>query len=120
MVEPEGLPDWLTQADLDFFTNEFKRTGFRGGLNWYRNMDRNHELMGAWATAKVTIPAMFIAGDRDPVLTIIPGANMMETMKPNVPDLREVVMIKGAGHWTQQESPAEVSEAMIRFARSLK
>jgi pimeloyl-ACP methyl ester carboxylesterase len=119
MIEPPGLPDWLTQADLDFFTNEFKRTGFRGGLNWYRNMDRNYELMGAWATAKVTIPAMFIAGDRDPVLSMIPGANMMETMKPAVPDLREVEMIPGAGHRTQQEAPAAVNEAMIRFAKSL-
>ena len=119
MQDPKELPAWLTQKDLDFFTSEFKRTGFRGGLNWYRNMDRNFDLMGAWATAKVTIPAMFIAGDRDPVLTMIPGANMMETMKPSVPNLKEVVMIPGAGHWTQQESPKEVNEAMIRFAKSL-
>ena len=119
MVYPDALPGWLSEKDLEFFTNEFKRTGFRGGLNWYRNMDRNFDLMGAWATAKITVPAMFIAGDRDPVLTMIPGGNMMEAMKPAVPKLQEVVMIPGAGHWTQQEAPAAVNEAMIRFAKSL-
>jgi pimeloyl-ACP methyl ester carboxylesterase len=119
MQDPTTMPAWLTEKDLDYFTNEFKRSGFRGGLNWYRNMDRNFNLMGAWATAKVTIPAMFIAGDRDPVLTMIPGGNMMESMKPAVPNLKDVVMIPGAGHWTQQEAPVAVNEAMIRFAKSL-
>jgi pimeloyl-ACP methyl ester carboxylesterase len=119
MQDPTELPSWLSEADLDFYTGEFTRSGFRGGLNWYRNMDRNWELMGAWATAKITVPALFIAGDRDPVLTMIPGANMMDVMKPQVPNLKEVVMVPGAGHWTQQERPAEVNAAMIKFLRSL-
>jgi len=119
MQDPTELPSWLSDADLDFYTGEFARSGFRGGLNWYRNMDRNWDLMGAWATAKITVPALFIAGDRDPVLTMIPGANMMDVMKPQVPNLKEVVMVPGAGHWTQQERPAEVNAAMITFLRGL-
>lgn len=120
MREPEQLPDWLTEADLDFYTNEFKRTGFRGGLNWYRNFDRNWELTAAWQGAQVTVPALFIAGDRDPVLSMIPGRSPLETMKPNVPNLRDAILIPGAGHWIQQERPAEVNEALITFLKSLR
>jgi pimeloyl-ACP methyl ester carboxylesterase len=119
MEDPAQLPPWLTEADLDYFTGEFQRTGFRGVLNRYRNLDRTFNLMGPWATAKVTIPALFIAGDRDPVLTMIPGGNMMESMKPMVPNLKDAILIPGAGHWTQQERPAEVNAAMIDFLKSL-
>jgi pimeloyl-ACP methyl ester carboxylesterase len=119
MEEPAHPAAWLSEADLDFYAGEFARSGFRGGLNWYRNMDRNFNLTGGWATAKITVPALFVAGDRDPVLNMIPGANLMDTMKPIVPNLKEVVMVPGAGHWTQQERPAEVNAAMIRFLKSL-
>ncbi len=119
MEDPAELPPWLSEADLDFFTAEFERTGFRGGLNWYRNFDRNWNLTGPWQGAKITVPALFIAGDRDPVLSMIPGANMMDAMKPVVPNLKKVVMIPGVGHWTQQEAPAEVNAALIEFLRSL-
>ena len=47
MADPASLPPWLSESDIDFYTAEFARTGFRGGLNWYRNIDRNWELLGA-------------------------------------------------------------------------
>src|SRR5206468_376716 len=62
---PATLPAWLTEADVDFYAGEFARVGFRGGLNWYRNIDRNWELLAPWAGAKVTVPALYITGDRD-------------------------------------------------------
>ena len=62
------LPAWLTDADVDFYTAEFTRTGFRGGLNWYRNIDRNWELLAPFDGLRVTVPALYIAGDRDPVV----------------------------------------------------
>jgi pimeloyl-ACP methyl ester carboxylesterase len=62
------LPTWLGEADLDFYAGEFTRTGFRGGLNWYRNIDRNWELLAPFAGAKVTVPALYMAGDRDLVV----------------------------------------------------
>ena len=62
MNEPEKLPAWLAKPDLDFYAGEFARAGFRGGLNWYRNFDRNWELLAPWADAKVTIPSYFIGG----------------------------------------------------------
>jgi hypothetical protein len=68
MPTPSTLPAWLTAADVDFYANEFARTGFRGGLNWYRNIDRNWELMAPFAGSKVTVPALYMAGDRDLVV----------------------------------------------------
>jgi pimeloyl-ACP methyl ester carboxylesterase len=116
---PAVLPIWLGAADLDFYTGEFARTGFRGGLNWYRNIDRNWELLAPFAGAQVTVPALYIAGDRDLVLAF-PG---MDRLIPNlasfVPGLHRTIILPGCGHWTQQERPAEVNSAMIDFLRSL-
>ena len=67
-IDPPTLPAWLTEADIDVFAGEFARTGFRGGLNWYRNIDRNWELLAPFAGAKVTVPALYMAGDRDLVV----------------------------------------------------
>ena len=68
MVTPGSLPAWITEEDVNFYAAEFARTGFRGGLNWYRNIDRNWELLAPFAGAKVTVPALYIAGDRDLVM----------------------------------------------------
>jgi pimeloyl-ACP methyl ester carboxylesterase len=113
------LPPWLTEADLDFYATEFARTGFRGGLNWYRNIDRNWELTAPFAGKTVDVPALYIAGDRDLVVSF-PG---MDQLLPNltkfVPTLRQTVMLPGCGHWTQQERPAEVNTAIIDFLKRL-
>src|SRR5215472_8537245 len=73
-----ALPAWLTEADIDFYASEFKRTGFRGALNWYRNIDRNWELLAPFAGAKLTVPALYIAGDRDMVVAF-PGTEQTLT-----------------------------------------
>jgi pimeloyl-ACP methyl ester carboxylesterase len=119
MVPPERLPAWLTEADLDFYAGEFTRTGFRGGLNWYRNIDRSWELMAAYAGARVTVPALCMIGELD--LTMgFPGArDVVASMRQRVPLLRETIMLPGCGHWTQQERPDQVNQAMIAFLRSL-
>jgi pimeloyl-ACP methyl ester carboxylesterase len=118
-VNPATLPSWLTEADVDFYADEFARTGFRGGLNYYRNIDRNWELLAAFAGARVTVPALYIAGDRDPVVKF-PG---MDQLIPNlsqfVLELRSTIILPGCGHWTQQERAAEVNAAMIDFLRGL-
>jgi pimeloyl-ACP methyl ester carboxylesterase len=111
MREPERLPSWLTDADLDYYTSEFKRTGFRGGLNRYRNMDHDWEELPQLANAKVQQPALFITGDRDLVLAF----SSIDAMKASVPNLRKVLTLAGCGHWTQQERPAEVNAALIEF-----
>jgi pimeloyl-ACP methyl ester carboxylesterase len=119
MIDPATLPAWLTEADIEFYAGEFARTGFAGGLNWYRNIDRSWELLAPFAGARVLVPALYIAGDRDLVVSF-PG---MDQLIPNlsrfVPQLRGTVMLPGCGHWTQQERAAEVNAAMIDFLHQL-
>jgi len=114
MLEPEKLPAWLRQEDIDYYAQEFARTGFRGGLNRYRNMDRDWEQLPELAGATVQQPALFIGGEKDGVLRF----TSMDAMKQNVPNLRGTVMLP-CGHWTQQERPAEVNAALIKFLKSL-
>ena len=116
LEDPDKLPDWLTEEDLEFFTQEFLRTGFRGGLNWYRNMDRSWELSAAFQGRKIEQPALFISGDQD-LIARNPGFE--KQMRAIVPDLRHVVILPGIGHWTQQEAPDAVNSAMLDFLRSL-
>ena len=115
MTNPEKLPGWLTEEDLAYFVGEFKRSGFRGGLNWYRNIDRTYELLGAWRAAKVTVPAIFITGEKDVVRSFAPE----DTIRQNVPNLKDLVIVPGAGHWVQQERPDEVNKALIGFLKGL-
>lgn len=122
MVEPKTLPAWLTEADLDVYATEFGRTGFRGGLNWYRNFDRNWELSAPWQNAKVRIPALFVGGRKDLVVTGPGGTGespMVKALPAFVPDLRGKVLIPGAGHWNQQEAPAETNAALVEFLTKL-
>ena len=116
LPECERLPAWLTDADLDFFTNEFAKRGFRGGLNWYRNLDRTWQLSAPFQGKKIEQPALFISGDRD-LIRANPGFEA--TMRAVVPNLRPVVMLPGIGHWTQQEAPDAVNRALIDFLKSL-
>jgi pimeloyl-ACP methyl ester carboxylesterase len=119
MIDPERLPPWLTADDIAFYAGEFQRTGFRGGLNWYRNIDRNWGLMAAFAGLRVTVPALYVAGDRDLVVGF-PGADkLIANLATFVPGLRRTIMLPGCGHWTQQERPAEVNAALLQFLRDL-
>lgn len=117
--KPKGLPYWLTQADLDYYVNEFKEAGFRGGINWYRNFHRNWETTPQLADAKVEKPVLFIAGEKD---TVIRGASadaLRAMMKNAVPGLRDVKLFLNTGHWVQQERPEETNAAILEFLRSL-
>jgi pimeloyl-ACP methyl ester carboxylesterase len=117
--ETPPLPSWLSEAELDLYAGAFARSGFRGPLNYYRNLDRNWELMAAFADTKVTVPALYMAGDHDMVVAAPGMTEALANMRQVVPNLREVKMLPGCGHWTQQERPAEVNAAMIDFLHSL-
>jgi pimeloyl-ACP methyl ester carboxylesterase len=116
----DRLPDrphgkFLTDKDFEVFVNAFKKSGFRGGLNWYRCIDRNWE-ESAGQTERVEQPALMITAELDVVLR----PEMAEGMTTWVPKLRKTVLVKGSGHWTQQEKPAEVSAAILDFISDLK
>ena len=117
--DPPTLPPWLTEADVDFYAGEFARVGFRGGLNWYRNIDRNWELLAPWAGAQVTAPALYVAGDRDLVLAFRGMDQLLPALARFIPNLRKTLTLPGCGHWTQQERPAEVTAAMLAFLKGL-
>lgn len=109
------LPVWLTQADFDYYVSEFTRTGFTGGLNWYRNISRNWDITADIAEKKVEMPAFFLAGEHDIVATFMPDTQMDAW----VPDLRAKIKLPGAGHWVQQERADEVNTALLSFLASL-
>lgn len=115
LAEPDRLPDWISQDELDHYVAEFARTGFGGGVSWYRNLDRNWELMEPHATDKVTVPSLFLTGSRDPVRAMSPHA----VMDGWLCDHRGSIIVDGAGHWVQQERPDEVNRALLDFLASL-
>jgi len=112
----DELPPWLTEEDLGFFVSEYERTGFRGGLNWYRNIDRTWEMSAPFQGRKIEQPALFISGDRD---LIRMNPDFEEQMRAVVDDLRDVIILPGIGHWTQQEAPLATNEALLRFLADL-
>jgi pimeloyl-ACP methyl ester carboxylesterase len=116
MPFPESLPHWLTEEDIEMYTSQFQRSGFRGGLNWYRNIDRNWELLAAYSGAPITQPTLFLRGDSDPSLAH--SSSQLERQPRFVPHLREQIF-PGCGHWIQQERAAQVNEAIITFLQNL-
>ena len=116
LPDPTSLPPWLTTEDLDYYEAQYKKSGFRGPINWYRNIDRNLEITPQLAEAKVEPPAFFIAGKKDLVLSFA-GGGLLELMDSFVSDLCGKVLIDGAGHWVQMEKPAEVNAALLDFLK---
>jgi pimeloyl-ACP methyl ester carboxylesterase len=116
LPEPDGLPGWISQQELDHYISEFSRTGFTGGLNWYRNFDRNWETTPELAGAKIPVPCLFIGGTADPVLAFTRSDRAAQVISG---PYREV-MIEGAGHWLQQERPDEVNATLLEFLDGLE
>lgn len=109
LAEPGRLPDWLSESEFDHYVTEFTRTGFTGGLNWYRNLDRNWAIMADPPATTITVPALFVAGADDPVLAFTRTDRAREVVSGPY----RQVLIDGAGHWLTQERPAEVNAAVL-------
>jgi len=115
-----ALPDWLPEADVRFYADTFARTGYRGGLNWYRNLDRNWALTAPWHGAPIRVPACFIAGRLDGVLRMPGMDKALRAMEGlTCTDYRGTTLVEGAGHWVQQEAPDAVNAALVAFLRGL-
>jgi pimeloyl-ACP methyl ester carboxylesterase len=119
LVDPDPFPSWLTEADLDYFAGQFRDSGFRGPLNRYRNSERDFEQLAAFDGKPIAQPAAFLAGSLDPILRAIPGVDMVELMRKQFTDLRDVRIFEDAGHWLQQERPTDVNVALLAFLHGL-
>src|SRR5262249_49412332 len=117
LTDPAALPSWITESDVDVYVRGFTHSGFRGPLAWYPDVDRRWELMAAFNGKAVTVPALYIAGDRDFLVPTF--QQFIAKQSALVPRLRPAIMLPGCGHWTQQERAPEVSAAMIEFIRQL-
>ena len=117
--EPERLPDWLSEAELNYYASEFSRVGFRGGINYYRNGARNWDLTAKLAGAQIQQPALFIAGEVDIVNRGATAQELREINQPNFIDLRDVILIPGVGHRNQQQAPVETNKLLLDFLNSI-
>ena len=111
------LPEWMSAADLEVYTEQFVQSGFFGPISWYRNLDANHEIFTPIGTAPMTMPTFFIAGDLDPVILGRPG--YVERMDSDLPNHRSTALLPDVGHWVQQEAPAEFNRVILGWLDSL-
>jgi pimeloyl-ACP methyl ester carboxylesterase len=118
LVVPKTLPAWLTEDDVAFYASELSVNGFRGGLNWYRNINAMPGLLSPFAGATIDQPALYLAGEYDMIAGNTPEA--IAALPEAVPGLRGVQILPGAGHWLQQERPREVNGALVDFLLSLQ
>lgn len=109
------MPSFLSESDLDYYTQRFTESGFRGPLNFYRNFDRTWQRTAHLPDPKIMQPALFLAGDRDPVIAF--SQKQLDRMPKAIPQLRRCVLLPGCGHWVQQERPAETNALLLEFLR---
>ncbi len=117
MIMPDTLPPWLTEADVQFYIDELAQSGFRGGLNWYRNINRLPGSLAPWVGATIEQPSFYMGGSTDMIAGNTP--DNLAAMQATLGDLRHFEVIEGAGHWLQQERPEQVNSALIEFLDGL-
>lgn len=116
LAEPSRLPEWLSAAELDYYVEEFSRSGFTGALNWYRNFDRNWHIMASPAADTIGVPGLFVGGTEDPVLAFTRTDRAAEVAKGPY----RHVMLDGAGHWIQQERADEINAELVSFLSQVR
>nr|WP_090340015.1 alpha/beta hydrolase [Mycolicibacterium malmesburyense] len=114
---PETMPDWFTDADLDFYTAEFERSGFGGPLSFYHNIDNDWCDLAEQEGTPLTPPALFIGGQYDVGTTW--GAEAVERAHEVMPNYCGTHMIADVGHWIQQEEPKETNRLLLDFLAGL-
>ena len=113
----DSFPDWMSEDDFRFYVEEFQRSGFRGPLNRYRNVDVDWADLAAFRHRPIEIPALFVGGEKDgPTMW---GADAIARFPQTLPKLTKSVILEGCGHWVQQERVAETNEHLLAFLDGL-
>lgn len=121
LPEPPPLPwRWLSELEMEFFVSEYARTGFSGGLNWYRAMDLRWAQRRRYEGVKNPAPFFFIGSERDCDLEAWHGEDPLGALRHQYEDVRGVAMVADAGHMMQMERPAEVNEWVVKFLAELR
>ncbi|MER6628434.1 alpha/beta hydrolase [Streptomyces sp. NPDC000987] len=116
---PAGrLPAWLGEHGLDFYAGEFERTGMRGALNRYRNMDRDWEDLADFHGRPLTQPSLFVGGALDASTTWL--AEAIDAYPTTLPGLVSSHVLDGCGHWIQQERPEQVNDLLTAWLTTLR
>jgi pimeloyl-ACP methyl ester carboxylesterase len=119
MIDPQPFPEWMSGNDLQLYAKTFQAGGFRGPLNRYRAQMIDFEEMVEFAGKPVTQPSYFVAGERDPVRSFVPGMDLYANPGAACTDFRGSVILPGIGHWVQQEAPAETNAALEGFLKGI-
>ena len=120
MNKAPDLPwSWLSEIELEFFVSEYSRSGFTGGLNWYRSMDIKWQERKALEHIVSNVPAYFLGSEQDVDLEAFHGDDPISLMRKSFPDLRRVEMIANAGHMVQLEKSAEVNALLVSFMNDI-
>ena len=111
---PLEQPEWLSDEALAYYVASYKHSGFAGGINYYRNLDHNWQLMQPYQHSKVHCPVLFLAGSEDIATQRATHEQLQELMAERVPDLT-IEVYPGLGHWLQSEATEQVNEALLTF-----
>lgn len=121
MPEPPPLPwSWISELELEFFVSDYARSGFTGGLNWYRAMDIRWEQRKQFEGVKNTVPFFFIGSENDVDLEAWHGDDPLGDIKHQYSDVRGIRMLSHAGHMMHMEKAQEVNEIIVEFLNDFR
>ena len=120
LINPMPFPDWLSEDDLNFYVEQFKKSGFRGPINRYRNQDRDWEKLPELSSLKIEVPSFFIGGEKDSIRKFNNKFDAYENPGKHCNDFYGKIIINNVGHWVQQEAPKETTSGIINFLKKLK
>mmetsp|Transcript_36771 Transcript_36771/g.78078 ORF Transcript_36771/g.78078 Transcript_36771/m.78078 type:complete len:377 (-) Transcript_36771:50-1180(-) len=117
LPDVKGYPNWMSEGELSYFVEQYKYSGFRGGINLYRNIERNHLLTKRFAKTLISQPVLFIAGTDDNVVHSNGGVEAVSKMVKGYCREVELLWLQDTGHWCQQERAADISQALLSFVQ---
>ena len=119
-TDPKEFPSWLSARAIDYYVDEYTRTGFSGALNHYRCRDRNWEITSFLDGAVIRQPSMFIGGQADPSLEPATVHELYKQLEVYLPGLLKKVLLPGVGHSAAEESAAQVNALLLEFLERIR